>query len=67
MSIVVSDLETSEKFYDELLTHLGFKKVTVLYGGSKGYPEYHKGYYAVFFEDPDRVKLELMWMDTPVN
>lgn len=126
MSIVVSDLGASEKFYDELLTHLGFKKVTdeadnkgwsngpsgfwieqvsdkyndkpfhrkqvglnhiafratsretvdkfykdfllprgitVLYGGPKEYPEYHKGYYAVFFEDPDRVKLELMWMD----
>ena len=34
-------------------------KIPVLYGGPKEYPEYSKGYYAVYFEDPDRLKLEL--------
>jgi hypothetical protein len=32
----------------------------VLYGGPKEYPEYRKGYYAVYFEDPDRIKLEFV-------
>ena len=36
------------------------KQVKVLYGGPKEYPEYHQGYYAVFFEDPDRIKLEVV-------
>ena len=34
-------------------------KVTVLYGGAKEYPDYGEGYYAVFFEDHDRIKLEV--------
>ncbi|TMI54977.1 bleomycin resistance protein, partial [Candidatus Bathyarchaeota archaeon] len=28
--------------------------------GPKEYPEYRKGYYAVYFEDPDRIKLEFV-------
>jgi hypothetical protein len=31
----------------------------VLYGGPREYPEYAAAYYAVFFEDPDRIKLEV--------
>src|SRR4029077_328844 len=34
--------------------------IRVLYGGPKEYPEYGKGYYAVYFEDPDRIKLEFV-------
>jgi len=30
----------------------------VLYGGPKEYPEYSEGYYALYFEDPDRIKLD---------
>ena len=38
------------------------KKITVLYGGPRDYSaEYSKGYYAVFFEDPDRIKLEVVF------
>lgn len=48
-----------DEFYKEFLLD---KKIPVLYGGPKEYPEYTKGYYAVYFEDPDRIKLELMWM-----
>lgn len=48
--------ETVDQFYKE---HLLPKKVPVLYGGPKEYPEYSKDYYSVYFEDPDRIKLEL--------
>ena len=34
------------------------RKVRVLYGGPRLYPEYAPSYYAVYFEDPDRIKLE---------
>lgn len=44
-----------DKFYKEFLIS---KKIPVLYGGPKLYPEYSPSYYAVYFEDPDRIKLE---------
>lgn len=37
-------------------------KVSVLYGGPKEWPDYDPGYYAVYFEDPDRIKLELVYV-----
>ncbi|HEX4919685.1 MAG TPA: VOC family protein [Candidatus Bathyarchaeia archaeon] len=48
--------ETVDQFYRE---HLLPNRIPVLYGGPKEYPEYSKGYYSVYFEDPDRIKLEL--------
>jgi catechol 2,3-dioxygenase-like lactoylglutathione lyase family enzyme len=36
------------------------RSIRVLYGGPKEYTEYRKGYYAVYFEDPDRIKLEFV-------
>lgn len=48
--------KTVDQFYKEYLLP---KKIPVLYGGPKEYPEYSKGYYSVYFEDPDRIKLEL--------
>jgi len=33
--------------------------VPALYDSPRDYPEYRPGYYAVFFEDPDRLKLEV--------
>jgi len=47
---------TVDRFYREYLLPRGIR---VLYGGPKEYPEYSKGYYSVYFEDPDRMKLEL--------
>ena len=44
-------------FYEEVLLP---RKIKVLYGGPKEYSDYSKGYYAVYFEDPDRMKLELL-------
>lgn len=47
--------EDVDKFYQEFLIS---KKIPILYGGPKLYPEYSQSYYAVYFEDPDRIKLE---------
>lgn len=46
-----------DKFYNEFIRP---NKVRTLYGKPKHYPEYHKTYYAVFFEDPEGIKLEVM-------
>ena len=37
------------------------RKIRSLYGGAKEYPQYMPGYYAVFFEDPDRIKIEIVY------
>lgn len=37
------------------------RNIPQLYGGAKAYPEYTKGYYAVYFEDPDRIKVEVAY------
>jgi catechol 2,3-dioxygenase-like lactoylglutathione lyase family enzyme len=41
---------------------LAARTIPTLYGGPREYPEYHPGYYAVFFEDPDRLKLEVAYV-----
>jgi catechol 2,3-dioxygenase-like lactoylglutathione lyase family enzyme len=38
---------------------LGPRRIAPLYDSPREYPEYRPGYYAVFFEDPDRLKLEV--------
>lgn len=35
--------------------------ISPLYGGAKAYPEYAADYYAVYFEDPDRIKIEVAY------
>jgi catechol 2,3-dioxygenase-like lactoylglutathione lyase family enzyme len=45
-----------DRFHGEFLLT---RNLPVLYGGPREYPEYALGYYAVFFEDPDRIKLEV--------
>lgn len=37
-------------------------KIKVLYEGPQEYPEYGKGYFSVFFEDPDRMKIEYAYV-----
>jgi catechol 2,3-dioxygenase-like lactoylglutathione lyase family enzyme len=39
---------------------LGPRGILALYDSPRDYPEYAPGYYAVFFEDPDRLKLEIV-------
>ena len=52
-----------DRFCREFLEPPG---ITRLYGGPREYPEYRPGYYAVYFEDPDRIKLEVVWApDSP--
>jgi catechol 2,3-dioxygenase-like lactoylglutathione lyase family enzyme len=46
-----------DRFVKEFLVTRG---IAALYGGPREYPEYRPGYYAVFFEDPDRLKLEVL-------
>jgi catechol 2,3-dioxygenase-like lactoylglutathione lyase family enzyme len=45
-----------DRFRREFLDARG---VPTLYGTPRDFPEYSPGYYAVFFEDPDRLKLEV--------
>jgi len=49
--------EEVDRFFKDFLST---RSITVLYGGPKAYPEYRPTYYSVYFEDPDRIKLEFM-------
>ena len=46
-----------DRFRAEFMTP---RKLAALYGTPREFPEYRPGYYAVFFEDPDRLKLEIV-------
>lgn len=35
------------------------RSIAMLYDSPREFPEYRPGYYAVFFEDPDRLKIEV--------
>ena len=48
-----------DRFGEEFLKARG---IAALYGGPREYPEYRPGYYAVFFEDPDRLKFEVVYV-----
>ena len=53
----------SRSAVDELYhNYLVPKKIPTLYGGPKEWEGYDPGYYAVYFEDPDRIKLELVYV-----
>lgn len=45
---------------DEAAERLGERGAEIS-DGPREYPEYRDGYYAVFFFDPDGIKLELVW------
>jgi catechol 2,3-dioxygenase-like lactoylglutathione lyase family enzyme len=49
--------EDVDRFAAEFLAARG---IAALYDTPREFPEYAPGYYAVFFEDPDRVKLEVV-------
>lgn len=52
----VNSKEEVDKFYSDFLKGTDIK---VLYDSPKPWPEYEEEYYAVYFEDPDRIKLEV--------
>jgi catechol 2,3-dioxygenase-like lactoylglutathione lyase family enzyme len=39
---------------------LAARNIRPLYASPRLFPEYHPHYYAVYFEDPDRIKLEVV-------
>jgi catechol 2,3-dioxygenase-like lactoylglutathione lyase family enzyme len=49
--------EDVDRFRDEFMAPRG---LGALYQTPREFPEYRPGYYAVFFEDPDRLKLEVV-------
>src|SRR4030095_2361587 len=57
IALRVSSRADVDHFHEDLLKAHG---VPPLYGGPREYPESRPGYYAVFFEDPDRLKLEIV-------
>jgi catechol 2,3-dioxygenase-like lactoylglutathione lyase family enzyme len=48
--------EDVDRFLAEFMTP---HAIPALYDSPREYPEYRPGYYAVFFEDPDRLKIEV--------
>lgn len=54
----VGSKKSVEKFAKEFVQA---NKAAILYNTPKAFPEYGKNYYAVFFEDPDRVKIEVAY------
>lgn len=55
----VSSKQDVDLFAQEFLQK---KKIKILYQTPRLFPEYHQDYYAVFFEDPDRIKLEVVFV-----
>ena len=53
--------EDVDRFTAEFLAP---RKLGTLYRTPREFPEYRPGYYAVFFEDPDRLKLEIVHLLT---
>ena len=58
VSFKVYSKKDVDTFTKEFLDKHGIKP---LYNTPKHFPEYIEGYYAVFFEDPDRIKLEVTY------
>ena len=54
----VNSRDEVDKFNKEFLKP---HKIPTLYDTPKPFLEYEEGYYAVFFEDPDRIKLEIVY------
>jgi catechol 2,3-dioxygenase-like lactoylglutathione lyase family enzyme len=53
----VEDKAEVDRFYQEFLID---QNVNTLYSAPAYYTEYQESYYAVYFEDPDGLKLEVM-------
>ena len=57
VAFMVDGRSDVDRFRDEFLAP---RRIEPLYGTPREFPEYRPGYYAVFFEDPDRLKLEVV-------
>ena len=58
LALRVKSKNDVDRFYRAFLKP---QKITVLYGGPGRHPKYRPDYYAVYFEDPDRIKLEVFY------
>ncbi|MBX4200597.1 VOC family protein [Candidatus Parcubacteria bacterium] len=58
LSFMVESKEAVDVFHKGFLES---RKIPTLYQTPRLFPEYGEGYYAVFFEDPDRMKLEVTY------
>jgi catechol-2,3-dioxygenase len=54
----VPSREQVDEFVAEFLAARGIEP---LYGGAKPHPDYFKDYYAAYFEEPDRIKIEVAY------
>lgn len=54
----VGSKEDVDKLYEEFLKP---NEIFTLYDTPKLFPKYTNKYYAVYFEDPDRIKLEVVY------
>lgn len=61
LSHIAFQAESPSEIDEFVSGYLGPRGITPLYGGAREYPEYVPGYYAVYFEDPDRIKIELAY------
>ena len=59
LAFKVNSKKEVDKFNKEFLNK---NKIKTLYNTPKEFPEYNKDYYAVFFEGPDRLKLEIVYI-----
>ncbi len=59
VSFKVNSKEDVDTFTKDFLAK---KNIKTLYETPRVFPEYREGYYAVFFEDPDMIKLEVTFV-----
>lgn len=57
---IAFSVDSKEKVDQFVKEYLEPCEITPLYGGAKTY-DYAPGYYAVYFEDPDRIKIEVAY------
>jgi catechol 2,3-dioxygenase-like lactoylglutathione lyase family enzyme len=62
LAFMVGSSEEVDRFCAEFLEP---RKIVTLYDTPRRFPEYHPEYYAVYFEDPDRIKLEIVYRPPP--
>ena len=58
IAFTVASKENVDTFVTEFLKP---RNISPLYNSPKAFPEYSPQYYAVFFEDPDRIKIEVVY------
>jgi catechol 2,3-dioxygenase-like lactoylglutathione lyase family enzyme len=57
LAFMVGGSEEVDRFCREFLEP---RKIATLYDTPRRFTDYHPEYYAVYFEDPDRIKLEVV-------